>query len=100
LIPKQKKIEVWDHIISLPKKDRPKIVTDDNIELIKKDIWQQNIFWMDIIQGHGLLERTPQKLKKLEKSIYNHCIKKFWETIVKMITIATRNDKQSDSIKL
>ena len=81
----QKKIEIWNYILKNSKDERPKIVTDEKLEIIKKELWQWEIFWSDIIYGHSLLERTPEELKKIEKTIYDHCIKRFWEMIIQFL---------------
>ena len=85
MVTEKKKNEVWSHILTIPEKDRPIGITNEKLKSIKKDIWKWNNFWMDIIQAHGLLERTPEQLKLLEKEIYNHCISNFWKKVIEII---------------
>ena len=91
----EKKQEVWDYAMLMPKKCRPNGVTEIRLRSIKDSIFHDDDFWEDIVWRHGLITRSPIELKGHCEDTYEHCFGNFWGmTASKMYQIGAIPIKQ------
>lgn len=73
-----KKIEIWLHMLDLPKSYRGHGLTDRRCKRLRKIIWDDHGFGSDVIRRHGLDRMTIDELKATDAATYNHCVGNFW----------------------
>jgi hypothetical protein len=78
MILEEKKHEVWDHALTLP---RPHGITQQRLDRIKNIVWTDQQFWQDVIIRHGLDKETPKQLLERDSFTYDHCFGNFWAMI-------------------
>ena len=73
-----KKQEIWAHMLALPKACRGNGLTDKRIERLKRLVWLDAAFWLDVIRRHNLVQLTIEELKAQDVATYEHCVGNFW----------------------
>ena len=83
-IAEEKKHEYWNHFIAVgfvgtaEGYGRPKALTPTRLRVLQVKIWNDAVFWNDIILRHGGEWRTPEQMREQHISVYQHCRGNFW----------------------
>ncbi len=73
---------VWEQLVT--QKPKPPMLTVPRLKKLKVQVWDNEDFWSDILDRHGL---RHEKLDDLEKDVKEHAIGNFWGMLCQMQTI-------------
>ena len=82
MISEEKKSQYWNHFTDeAHRRFRPKKITDIRLKLIKEIVFSDDSLWQAIITPHSALDKTPDELKEISPSDYEHARSNFWAMI-------------------
>lgn len=90
MITYDKKVEYWNHCVSVIEKNRKQYrgLTSLRMLKVRSKIFADRGFWMDIIGRHGGIDMSPEEMEKDFKVNYEHMIGNFaswaYEVLVPM----------------
>jgi hypothetical protein len=83
---KEKRYEYWNHFIAryfVENVGGGKGITGNRLLRVQFFVLGDDNFWLDVIEKYNGLSQTPEQMMRNSKVSYNHCLDKFWGTIVK-----------------
>ncbi len=82
MISEEKKSQYWNHFTDEAHRSfRPKKITDIRLKLIKEIVFSDDSLWQAIITPHSALDKTPDELKEMSPSDFEHARSNFWAMI-------------------
>lgn len=84
-VAQSKKDMVWQYMLSLPKSHRPQGCTDQRLIRVCALVMNNEDFWSDIVQRHGLVDLSPEELKQQDEEAYDHCEGNFWGQVMEIM---------------
>ena len=86
MINKERKSQYWNHFTDESNKSfRPKKITDVRLKQIREIVLGDEFLWQDFISRHHALDKSPNELKEMSPSNYQHARTNFWSIIQKKI---------------
>lgn len=83
-----KRNEYWNHFIErwvVAGEGGGQGVTGPRLQKIKERLFEDDVFWFDIIDRHNGEKRTPEEMKAANSENYNHCQGNFWGNVVALM---------------